>query len=563
MVEIKMVLYPIVFVLITSLIASVAVIANEDYIKYKKNDSFHNIKISQLSITGASFFLLVCCIVYINIFKYNNVDKLLIFFTIKNIIVDCYYKEHKDDYEKQLSERQSICKASNDNNDSKIIFVFKFFLLIITSLLYLIYYLTLYPILNIIKVIVRDPIYLFTVTLTGLLFLSFYRKTPNEPFMFENFLENIFLYVNRNNNSILVYFLFIIVVIVVLVLLYVTPLAALFLNSVKNADITFEKILNGLWWMDEKKLKELKKIYKSYYNTDPKDNFNIFKLFCCLNLNKSQVEENKTKNKALIDPIISDDSIHENSRKFFNNVKENLNYDPYEYNIWGYVKFKDKFLDLISKIDGNIIVNNNPIIKKDLNKITIQNYFTKASYNLPNTDNKISHQEKEIVIETGQNNLDITEPKLGPGGVLSVIFICLFYLIVLTCYFIFYIGLNTFLILISITIFSFPFALIVKIFTTIFSNTNNMDEDNPIKKYINAINNGFNFFNTSKIKYFLFVSFIIILGINSWVFFGKISNYYANETLSYLGGTTATILAVLLLLLSNTGGSNNKKDETP
>ena len=61
----------------------------------------------------------------------------------------------------------------------------------------------------------------------------------------------------------------------------------------------------------------------------------------------------------------------------------------------------------------------------------------------------------------------------------------------------------------------------------------------------------------------LFVSFIIILGINSWVFFGKISNYYANETLSYLGGTTATILAVLLLLLSNTGGSNNKKDETP
>ena len=89
-----------------------------------------------------------------------------------------------------------------------------------------------------------------------------------------------------------------------------------------------------------------------------------------------------------------------------------------------------------------------------------------------------------------------------------------------------------------------------------------MDDDKPIKKYINLINNGFNFFNTSKIKYFLFVSFIIILGINSWVFFGKVSNYYANETLSYLGGTTATILTVLLLLLSNTGGSNNKKDES-
>ena len=65
--KIKMALYSIVFVLITSLISSIAVIANEDNIKYKNDDdSFHNIKISLLSITGASF-LLVCCILYMMI----------------------------------------------------------------------------------------------------------------------------------------------------------------------------------------------------------------------------------------------------------------------------------------------------------------------------------------------------------------------------------------------------------------------------------------------------------------------------------------------------------------
>lgn len=557
--KIKMALYPIVFVLITSFISSIAVIANEDNIKYKNDDdSFHNIKISLLSITGASFFLLVCCILYMMICNDNtdnNEDNVHICEIIKKIIVDCYCKEHKDDYEKQLSERQSICKASNDNNDSKIIFVFKFFLLIITSLLYLIYYLTLYPILNIIKVIVRDPIYLFTFTLTGLLFLSFYRKTPNEPFMFENFLENIFLYVNRNNNSILVYFLFIIVVIVVLVLLYVTPLTAYFLNSVKNDDITFEKLLD----VSINELNNFENIYKSYYNTDPKDNFNIFKLFCCLNLNKSQVEKNKYNNENLINNVIDNDSNDENSRKFFKYVKKTLYNDPYEYDFKNHVIFKDKFLDLISNIDHNIVVNDTEIIKIVPNYVVIDKYFTNTSSNSYNAENK-----KKITTDNkDKKGLHITEPKLGLRGVFNVFLICLFYLIILTCYFISYIGLNTFLILISITIFSFPFALIVKIFTTIFSNTNNMDEDNPIKKYINLINNGFNFFNTSKIKYFLFVSFIIILGINSWVFFGKISNYYANETLSYLGGTTATILAVLLLLLSNTGGSNNKKDETP